>query len=318
MEATIQETKKRPSIRLQFLFRTFVSVVVCLFLVQMADWHVFIQQLKTVHLNNILLALAFVFLCIFISGYKWYLLLRVEKGIHFYDCFRWYYIGFFFNSFLPGSIGGDAFRIYYAGKKVGASKAVASVTVERLFAGIALVFATVLGLLYVNDIGSLYLHLLLFVGLIVFLYCAIFVPYFQKKITKLFKGKTTSFFETVSTYKEEKGLLLKLFLFSLLFQLSFVLVSDMLFRAFDVHVSILAQIGFVSLISILTMLPISIGGIGIREGAYVYLFALVGVSETVSIAVSLLFFILVLIGTSFGVLYWLFERKEVNQCLVKD
>ncbi|WNF35842.1 lysylphosphatidylglycerol synthase transmembrane domain-containing protein [Bacillaceae bacterium IKA-2] len=317
MEATISKTKKMMSGKIQLIFRALVSIVACFFLVFTIDWLGFNTQLKTVNLVFLLMAFLFVLLCIFISGYKWYLLLKVERKVSFYDCFRWYYIGFFFNSFLPGSIGGDGFRIYYAGKKVSISKAVASVTVERLFAGIALLLTAFIGLLYVNDSGHIFFQLVFFLILIGLIYCFLFVTFFQKKLTGIFGSRLDSFYETISTYKNERGLLVKVLLFSLLFQLSFVLVTDMLFRAFDVNVSFLAQLGFVSVISLLTMLPISIGGIGVREGAYVYLFALVGVHETVSVAVSLLFFILVLIGTSFGVVYWIVEKKEVSKCPIK-
>ena len=43
-----------------------------------------------------------------------------------------YYIGLFFNNFMPGSVGGDVVRIYYLGKTTNVVVATTSVLWERL------------------------------------------------------------------------------------------------------------------------------------------------------------------------------------------
>lgn len=313
MEVTIHSTEEKTNISFQLLFRVIVSVAICLFLFYKIDWSDFLQQMKQVDLRFIIVSFLFVLFCIFISGYKWYILCRQARNVSFLQCFRWYYIGFFFNNFLPGSIGGDSMRIYYASKRLGASLAFASVTVERFFAGIALIVTSVIGLVFINGIEQFFWHITIFGLIALLLYCLLFVGFFQNALIKLFGDRLKAFYEMITVFQKDQQLLSKLFFHSLLFQISFVLVTDMLFRAFGLNVSFLVQLGFVSLISILTMLPISINGLGIREGAYVYLFSLVGVAETISVAVSILFFILVLIGTSAGALFWIFERKEVKQ-----
>ena len=61
---------------------------------------------------------------------------------------------------------------------------------------------------------------------------------------------------------------------------------------------------FIPLISFLLVLPISLSGLGVREGGYVYLFAQAGVSAPLALAMSLLFYALnVASGLIGGVLY---------------
>ena len=115
-----------------------------------------------------------------ISSYKWMLLLRVQ-GINktLNELHVIYYIGFFFNNFLPTTIGGDAFRIYKVSKEVKNSMgAVASVIVERITGLIAMItlaiIATIINAFWGDNIGLEWLGLtflliLLVIPLIVFI-----------------------------------------------------------------------------------------------------------------------------------------------------
>lgn len=310
-KSLVQQADKTSKKRiLSLLLRTTVSALALFYLVFQIEWAVFVQNLQEMNLLFVALAFASVIASIVVSAYKWFLLCKLHGNISFNETFRWYYIGFFLNNFLPGSIGGDVARVYFAGKKLGSQQAIASVTVERVFAGIALALCSFTGILFFNMDNSPLLQIFTFIGIIAVIYCLLFVTLFQNLVIKLTNGKIKPFYETITVYTQKKGTLIKLLLFSFLFQLCYILVSSFLFIAMDVSVPFLAQIGFISLISILTMIPISINGLGIREGAYVLLFAMVGVAESISLAVSLMFFILVLIGTSIGGIIWVFEKNK--------
>lgn len=92
-----------------------------------------------------MLALAAVIL----SAYKWQVLLRsrnLEPGLK--ELTRSYFLGLFFNNFLPSSIGGDVVRAVRVAKLTGQQvEAAASVVMERLLATFALVFLALLALL---------------------------------------------------------------------------------------------------------------------------------------------------------------------------
>jgi uncharacterized protein (TIRG00374 family) len=59
------------------------------------------------------------FLSVVIGAWQWHLLLKIQ-GIRFgfRECFRSYYSGMFLNNFLPGTVGGDALRVWDVHPKI--------------------------------------------------------------------------------------------------------------------------------------------------------------------------------------------------------
>ena len=80
---------------------------------------------------------------------------------------------------------------------------------------------------------------------------------------------------------------------SVVFQCLVAAVNAALFSALGVPVGFGACLIFTPMIFALTMLPLSLSGFGLREAAYAYFFALVGVPMADAVAVSLAFFGLV-------------------------
>ena len=92
-----------------------------------------------------------------ISTYRWKMLLHTERmNIHFYNLIAYYFIGMFFNLFMPTLVGGDVVRGYYLYKKSNkGSESVASIFVERLSGFFALMviglLSLIIGYSYIND-----------------------------------------------------------------------------------------------------------------------------------------------------------------------
>ncbi|MFB4165994.1 lysylphosphatidylglycerol synthase transmembrane domain-containing protein [Alteribacillus sp. JSM 102045] len=303
----MSEKKKNWRQIIRFSVRLLISLAACLFLVFYIDWREFVSYISQANIGFLVVAFLAAHLCIWISGYKWYILCREGEDLHFFTCLKWYYIGFFFNNFLPGSIGGDGVRMYLAGKQIGAANSIASVTTERVFAGIALFIIMTIGLLSMNQTGTFLFEVIFLFSLCVLTYSLLFNEQISSYLKRKLGKNAAAFYNVIHTHKKGK-LFLELICFSLAFQVCFVWITDLLYRSMGVTIPFWSQLAFVSLISVLTMIPISINGLGIREGSYAYLFTLVGVGESVSVAVSLLFFGMVLAVTSVGGIFYLFER----------
>ena len=86
---------------------------------------------------------------------------------------RLYYIGLFFNNFLPGSVGGDLVRIVYLGKITDVSRATASVAVERLTSGVALIAIVFLSSFFMENARPYLFSLSIIIGSSLFLYLLI-------------------------------------------------------------------------------------------------------------------------------------------------
>ena len=107
-------------------------------------------------------------------------------------------------------------------------------------------------------------------------------------------------------------------LLSFLFQVGMAWINDLLFRSFGIEVSFLHLLVIITLISVITMIPVSLNGLGVREASYVLFFQSIGVPEGIALSVSLLFFILVTISSLIGGLFWLMERRETTHEAIRQ
>lgn len=260
-------------------------------------------------------ATAWIVIAMVVSNIKWRLLMRV-MGIELPWSYTWnsYWVGIFFNNFLPSSIGGDAMRIHLVGRKTGdLSGSTASVVVERILAtgGLA-----ALGLVAAPFIKSQNLTVtLLFIVLILIslaLVLLIISPKFSKLMAVLLpikNDRTKQFFSKFSDcgrqVKEQPKVILQVAIWSAAFQFCVVMVNFYIFRALKMEpVSLLEAAYLIPAASVAAMIPISINGYGVRENAYVLLLSLLNVSKASAVTASVLFAFLVSILSLYGGWVW--------------
>lgn len=88
----------------------------------------------------------------------------------------------------------------------------------------------------------------------------------------------------------------------------------LLFQAYGVTLPLYMHMAFYPVIAIIAMMPITIGGFGVREGAFAYFYSLVGVPAEVSVCVSVAnYVVLCLLPASLGGLIWLWELAFCNR-----
>jgi len=75
-----------------------------------------------------------------------------------------------------------------------------------------------------------------------------------------------------------------------LFQLGIVLTNYLFCQALDIPINYIQLLWVVAAVSLVQSVPISIAGVGVREGAYVYLLGLQSIAEPSALALSLLIF----------------------------
>ena len=247
-----------------------------------------------------------------LGSYQWARLLRaVDIQIPFWKVLAYYHVGLFFNNFLPANVGGDIARVVDASRYASTrTAAVATVLLDRMIgtislAGLALI--TTLPALDRFHLTVLYLALLAFFALSVIMVWAVFHPKALQVVEGLLQriglGRLKPTLDELATrlshYRGQRPLMLRLLAVGLITQLSRVGVHVLVGRALGLHVPTTYFFLFVPLLAVIVSLPISLNGIGVREGAGVLLFGLVGVERAqafslqfttylVSVAVSLL------------------------------
>ena len=324
---------------LQLLIRFIVSVGLMVWLVTMIDWDEAFRIMKEGSPFYFVLAFLAIQITVATSIWKWRMLIQSSEKKLSNDQIsptylgKLYYIGLFFNNFMLGSVGGDVVRVFYLGKRTSVASATTSVLFERLTAGFALVGIVLISALFMDQSRPYLISLLILIIIAVALY--IIFKIFMKKATVternsssqsklsllMVKGKQAiiGIGDTAKNYRNESwqwwGMIL---LLSFLFQVGMAWINDLLFRSFGIEVSFLHLLVIITLISVITMIPVSLNGLGVREASYVLFFQSIGVPEGIALSVSLLFFILVTISSLIGGLFWLMERRETTHEAIRQ
>lgn len=243
-----------------------------------------------------LLAALGVFLLSIVAGaYQWHLLLRIQ-GIDFgfKACFRSYYSGMFLNNFLPGTVGGDALRVYDVHKREGSfGRAAASTLLDRLMGFSALSFFSLLALAFEFRQRALPAGLLLHLMQAVLAVSAAFVAILLLLLSRRLSGALrvvirslgmeklgnlhAKIEEALMAYKARWGRIGYVFLIACAVQLMRISVSA--FSAWALHLSLAPVFffAFIPLIALTGVLPLNVGGWGVPQGLGTYLYALPGV-----------------------------------------
>jgi uncharacterized membrane protein YbhN (UPF0104 family) len=202
------------------------------------------------------------------------------------DLFRAYMIGGFYNVYVPGALGGDVLRALATRKLVagGLPASVAVVVLERVLGFVAML--TVLtGTFTLFPLPGLN-GILLFSGLgfciAVALVFAIIngprlAPYLPLPLRRI--AASLPQIESLPRF----GLALAL---SLLTQLSSIIIGHVLIHSVSPNVGWSDSLVILPLANAMQYFPLTIGGAGVREAAYVLLYATVGVSKPDALAAS--------------------------------
>jgi glycosyltransferase 2 family protein len=242
------------------------------------------------------------------SSFRWQLLLLDRFTIK--RLFSIYMIGAFFGSFLPGIIGGDAVRAYYLNKKAKKmSTTLASIFMDRYLGYFSLMLigisATPFAISYFGNSQYRWAMPFIFVSFIIGS-----ILFFGLQLGRRFRG-VAEFYEYFSNLKMQKAVLLKAVLISFLVQFLNFAIVVVLAAGMGAKIPLLLLFVFLPIIITLTTVPISISGLGVREGAFVILLGLVGVKPEIATSLSLAYFFSFFAGSIPGLaLYFVITKKS--------
>jgi uncharacterized membrane protein YbhN (UPF0104 family) len=253
-----------------------------------------------------------------LGSWQWSRLLKVvETHIPFWKVCSYYHVGLFFNNFLPAGIGGDIARIADASRH-GPSKAAAfsAVMMDRLIGTLAIASLALVMTLPVIDrfhLTLLYLAVVAFFALAVTLVWAVFhpalLPGLERLLARVGLGSLGPHLDDLAArlagYRARRGLFLGLFAVAALTQISRIGVHALVARGLGIDVPLVYFFLFVPLLAVIVSLPISFNGIGVREGAGMVLFGLVGVERAAAFSLQFLTYLVMVAVSLLGGLAFL-------------
>lgn len=222
-----------------------------------------------------------------VSTWRWKLLLPGE--FRFRRLFSLYMIGSFFNSFLPGLIGGDAIKAYYLNKDAKKiSLTLASVFMDRYFGYASLMIIGISAFPFAAGyFGKEAYRWLMPVIFAVFV--AGSIVFFRLKVGSKF-ASVGEIYDYFGRLKSRKDIIVKAVLLSFVVQLLNFLMVIILAMAMGENIPLVLLFVFLPIIITITTIPVSVSGLGVREGSFVLLLGLIGVSPVVATSLSLSWF----------------------------
>lgn len=196
-----------------------------------------------------------------------------------------YFLGMFYNLFLPGGIGGDAYKGYAIKKKFDvATKKVVSVLVLDRLSGLLLLFVYACSLiLIVQQETTIALKPFFMLGIPL----SILVFWI---LNKRFFGYVLPVFWKSVTY-------------SALVQLAQLISVWFIMKSLGIELHQIAYLVIFLVSSIVSVIPLTIGGIGSREATFFYGASLLGLNENISVGISVIFFLITALVSLSGVWY---------------
>lgn len=208
-----------------------------------------------------------------------------------------HYLGAFYNLFLPGSIGGDGYKVYLLKQSHNVkTKHLISGTLLDRINGLAILFLLTCFFVYFSAFANefVWLRWLVIAGAVLvipvfYVFCQLLFPIFQRK-----------FFATLHL--------------SLWVQLLQVGCAVTLLFALDVFSNLMAYLTLFEVSSVVAVLPFTVGGVGARELVFLYGTQYLAIEKASAVAFTLLYFGITALTALVGILfsYSIDNPKSVN------
>ncbi|MGB9301356.1 MAG: lysylphosphatidylglycerol synthase transmembrane domain-containing protein, partial [Anaerolineae bacterium] len=279
--------------RIGNLLKIGISLGLLVLLVWKIGWRETWDTLRQADPRYLMAAWGLYLFSMVLRAYRWQVLLRIQKlEAPLSRLTSLYFIGTFFNSVLPTGFGGDVVRMYELSKQSDqGTESVSTVLVDRLCGFVVLFIMASLALPFGYHLIPPLVSAMI-VGITVLTLLGVWmalsdgvwrwlsaVPLVKRLIGM---PKVQQFRISLAAYRTRaiSGALLA----SLAFNVLLMVFNYLIALALGMRISPWYFLIFIPIISFLLTLPVSLSGLGVREGGYVLLFGQAGVPSSLAFA----------------------------------
>ena len=312
-----------------FLIKLLVSGGLLAYFLSRIHIERFFHTFASAKFSYIALALAVYLVAQGVSAMRWAALARpIGIKTPFKDMVRYYLIGMFFNLFAPGTVGGDVSRVYYLvrdeeahakGRAVTTVHAAMSVLMDRGIGMVVLVWLGAAGLLLfpAYPIPSTVRTVTLLLAL-AFLVGALSVPLLRRLLPEDGHQLVVKLRLALRSYRTQWRALGAATLLSVAVHLIQVWMHVAMGRALDLDLPFSFCVIVYPLVGTFAAIPISVNGLGLREGGYVFLLAVIGIGTEKGVAFGILLFLIVALDSLLGGLLFLLQKSPAPMTVAPE
>lgn len=292
------------------VLRIGISIILLFFLFkfQHVDTQEVLKSIKNADKGLLLLALVVYFSVYILCLFRWNMLL---KGAKIHLSLKRVIISFsggvFFNALLPSTIGGDLVRsIDLSTHTKRPKEVVATVLLDRLSGYVGLVIVALLSLLFGWKLihhKSVLLSIAIITGVLIVVLLVLFNSFAYSKINQILHSPRAgrireaikNLHQEIHIFRHHKKIIVNNLILSVLIQVAFPLAFYITALSLGIKINIIYFFIYLPIIGAITLLPISIGGLGLRENITRIFFVQAGVVGNAAVAMAILntFFIFV-------------------------
>lgn len=255
-----------------------------------------------------------------LGGVRWKLVTNALAATKAHCITMWesqkiYYIGVFFTTCLPGTVGGDVVRIWMAkGLGIPLSQAINAVIIDRMIAlfGIGVMVLATLpvfaGLLQLDSVAVYSVSALLVVlGFVtVFFLERVLTPHGHLRPVQWL----LHFLSSLKLIMTHPYVCASAIMLALVAHVSYSLSAYVMAQSLGIPMTVMQSMAFIPLVMLITTIPISIGGWGVREASMVGLLGLVGIGQEAALMLSVQMGLLFMVISLPASVLWLMSRKR--------
>lgn len=300
---------------IKLIVKILISVAILILIARAIDLTAVFSVVRSMQTEYLLLALVMQLLSAALASYRWYLIMRrlnFQQGPVFF--LKSYLKGSFFNQALPGGIGGDAYRVLEsAGLGNGKKAAFYGVLLDRLLGLIGLLLLNLLAnMAYPDLLPAAVFHLLNAIALGGI--AAVIAFAMLGKVERFANFKFTRHLHEISAdmrrvYHDPRAILLHSVI-SVLIHFISMLAVYFIGTGVGLNYGLLTFLVLVPPVMLLTIVPISLAGWGVREGGMIGLFLLIGADKTLVLSMSVLYGLVLLAASLPGLYLFLMSRTK--------
>ncbi len=260
-----------------------------------------------------------------LGSYQWWILLRREKiTISWMETCSYYFVGLFFNNFFISNLGGDVFRMMDIRRlSQNGSGAVTTVVLDRMIGLFALSFMAFLTapwvVLHSNiDPRLRWAILILMAGWVLVLglffskrFARPFAWAFEKCIPQKITARAREVYRNIHRFGREP-MIWTVLAISIVVQTARILTHYFLGLSVGIQISPVYFFLIIPIVAVMAGLPISLGGLGLREQTAVILFGGLGVTATRAFSMEFLAYLVGILASLPGGIIFMTRKKGVG------
>lgn len=309
------------------IFLQILGPLIFIYILSKIDYQILFEEIKLLKWYFLVLAFILLVLEIIIKSLRWQVILSsLDIVIPKINCLSLYWLGLFIGIITPGRLG-ELIKVYFLKNKGHhVFRSFFSIILDRTIdILILLFFGLLIFFFFLKDIGIYIIFFgLILLLVIIFIFLLIDQRSYLHKITgqliqKIFpvdfkdysRFTFHKFWQGIKSLK--KSQVIYFFIYLIIGWFLYFLAKYVIALSLGVDLSFI-NIAMISiLVAIVTILPISIAGLGTREAAVIYLFGLFDLTMEAALLFSLLIFTVDILTISLGLIFYLRESSLINK-----